>query len=188
MDQRQSQADGNGREPDRRLAVGRPHDDEQEHHGEHHLGDEAGDQAVLAGRVRAVAVGGKALGEIEPRGTDRDGVEGCGGDDGADDLRDGVGQDVLPGEAAACRQANRDGRVEVTARDVADGIGHREHRQAEGERHAEQADAHVREAGSDHGAAATSEGEPEGADALGDAPVDVLGVVQVHGLLPWFGE
>ncbi len=34
-----------------------------------------------------------------------------------------------------------------------------------------------------HGAAAAGEGEPEGADSLGDAFVDILTVVQVHGSL-----
>jgi hypothetical protein len=71
----------------------------------------------------------------------------------------------------------------MAARDVADRIGHRHDRQAEGERDAEQADADLGEPRGDDGAAATREGEPEGADALGDASVDVVTVMEVHGLL-----
>src|SRR5829696_6502117 len=48
-------------------------------------------------------------------------------------------------------------------------IGHSEHRQAEGQRHAEESDAHLREACRDHCAAAACEGEPEGSDGLGKA-------------------
>ena len=56
------------------------------------------EQAVLAGRVLAVAVGGEALGEIEAGSPAGDHVEHGGGDDGADHLRDDVGQDLRGGK------------------------------------------------------------------------------------------
>jgi len=55
----------------------------------------------------------------------------------------------------------------MTARNMADGIGHRHDRQAEGQRHAEKADADLREPGRDHRAAAAAESQPEGANSLG---------------------
>ena len=61
------------------------------------------------------------------------------------DLRDDVGDDVLVGAAPGAPQAERDRRVEVTARDVTDGIGHGQHGQAEREGDAEKADPEVRE-------------------------------------------
>ena len=50
-----------------------------------------------------------------------------------------------------------DGRVEMAAGDMADGIGHRHHGQPEGERHAEKADADLGKTGGNHRAAASSE-------------------------------
>jgi hypothetical protein len=44
---------------------------------------------------------------------------------------------------------------------MADGVGHCQHGQAEGKRDAMQTDAYVRKRGSEHGAAATTENEPE---------------------------
>ena len=103
---------------------------------------EAGDQAVLARRVLAVAVGREALGEVEARraaGDQRTAPRRA--IDRADHLRDDIGADVLRREAPAGGKPDRHGRVEVAARDVADGVGHRQHRQAEGERDAEEPDA-----------------------------------------------
>jgi CubicO group peptidase (beta-lactamase class C family)/inosine-uridine nucleoside N-ribohydrolase len=66
----------------------------------------------------------------------------------------------------------------VAAGDVPDREGHREHGQAERQRHAEQPDADLRECGGEHGAATTAEDEPERADelrgALAAAPAPVL--------------
>jgi hypothetical protein len=54
--------------------------------------------------------------------------------DGCADLRDDIRRDVLPVEPLRLREADRDRRVEVPARHVADGVRHREHGQAEGDR------------------------------------------------------
>ena len=61
----------------------------------------------------------------------------------AQHLGDDVGHQILRREAASGDEPDGHGRVEVAARDVADGVGHRQHRQAEGEGHAEEADADV---------------------------------------------
>ena len=54
----------------------------------------------------------------------------------------------------------------------ADRVGHGEHGEAEGERHAGEADAELGEARGEHGAAAAAEHEPEGAERLGGEFVD----------------
>ena len=59
-------------------------------------------------------------------------------------------------------------RIEVTAGNVADGIGHREHGQAEGERDANPADADIRKAGCENGTAAAAEYEPESSKGFSD--------------------
>ena len=51
------------------------------------------------------------------------------------------GRTCLFAQRPAAHSPSGDGRIEVTARDVADGIRHRQHRQAEGERYPEKADA-----------------------------------------------
>ncbi len=96
----------------------------------------------------------------------------------ADHLGDDVGQHVRGREAAARGQADGDGRVEVAARDVADGVGHRQHGQAEGQGHAEEADPDLGESRGEHGAAAAAEHQPERADCLGHV------FLRVHGVLP----
>ena len=58
-------------------------------------------------------------------------------------------------------QADRDRGVEVSAGDVADGIGHGDHGEAEGQRDADQTDADLGKRGRQHGAAATTEHQPE---------------------------
>src|SRR5262249_11427955 len=84
-------------------------------------------------------------------------------------LRHDVGRDVLPVEPLAERQPDRDRGVEVAARDVADGVGHRQHRQAEGQGDAVEADLGP---GIDRRATST-EHQPEGPEELSrDAPVE----------------
>jgi hypothetical protein len=47
------------------------------------------------------------------------------------------------GETAACPQTNRNRVIQITSRDVADSIRHREHRKSESKSHAKQPDANV---------------------------------------------
>jgi hypothetical protein len=69
-----------------------------------------------------------------------------------------------------------DGRVEVATGDVADRVGHGEHGQAEGQRDAEEADAHVdagvgvHHLGGQDGGAAAAEDEDEGPEGLRQEP------------------
>ena len=123
-------------------------------------------QAVFAGAEIAVAVGGEAV-QLEAGLARGDHVEHRRRQDGADHLRDDVGHDIGGLELSGGPEPDRDRRIEVAARDVADGIGHREHGQAEGEGDPEEADAERRKGGGQHRAAAAAEGKPEGAEELG---------------------
>ena len=87
-------------------------------------------------------------------------------DDRGNDLGDDVGGRVLPGEPPPETQADGDGRVEVPAGDVSDGVGHGEHAQAEREGDPEVADADVGDAGRDDRRAAAGEDQPERAEEL----------------------
>ena len=69
------------------------------------------------------------------------------------------------------RQPDGDRGVEVAAADVPDGVGHRDHGEAEGEGHAEVADADVGHAGGQDGRAAPAEHQHEGAEELCGQPL-----------------
>ncbi len=65
-------------------------------------------------------------------------------------------------------EADGHGRVEMTARNMADGIGHRDDGEAEGERNAEQPYTDIRKTGGDDCAAAAGKSKPERTDSFGD--------------------
>ena len=88
----------------------------------------------------------------------------AGAGDAAEHLGDDVGRQLGAGKRPPTTRPDRYRRVEVAAGDMADGEGHGQHGQAEGQRHAEQADADFGEGGGQHGAAATAEHQPERAD------------------------
>ncbi|MGY3456264.1 hypothetical protein ACVWW5_001714 [Bradyrhizobium sp. LM3.4] len=143
------------------------HDDEQEHHGHHHLGDEAHDHAVLAGRMGVVTVGRESFADVEAGSSTCDDIEEPRGHDRAGHLRDHIGQDLSGRKTPAGSKTDRDSRVEMAAGDVADRIGHGDHAQPECEGNTDQTDTNLRKAGCDHRAPATCECEPKGADSLG---------------------
>jgi hypothetical protein len=147
VDQRQGEADGDGREPRRGAAVGGAHDDVEEDGGQERLGDQDCGHRVAGGGVGAVAVGGHVADAVEAVLAGGDGIERGAGGETADDLRGDIGGHVLPLEALADGEADGDGRVEVGAGDVADGIRHRQDREAEGEGDTEEADAELHVAG-----------------------------------------
>ncbi len=91
MNERQAQSDSDGRKPDWSLPVRRPHDDEQEHHGENELGQESGEKAVFSWRMIAVAIRREALRQIETGPSAGNGEEKVGGGDGAQDLSNNIG-------------------------------------------------------------------------------------------------
>jgi hypothetical protein len=64
-------------------------------------------------------------------------------------------------------QTERHRRIEVAAGDRPERIGAGQHRQAERQRDAGQSDAELRKRRGQHGAAAATEDEPEGAEAFG---------------------
>ena len=143
VDEGEHQADGDRREALRCPCVGRTEDDVEEHRGEQHLGDEHREQVVVTGGVLAVAVRRHVAGRLEPGTPPRDDEQGQPGEQAAGHLGDDVGRHVLPLEALRDRDTDGDGRVEVGARDVSDGVRHRDHGEAERQGHAEEADAEL---------------------------------------------
>jgi len=177
VDEREAEADSDRGKACRSATVGSTHDHEQEDGREHGFNQEGAAHAtgLAAKGVQAVverigpAVGSECadacVGEVGACNH----VEYGSSDDAADDLGDDVCRSFLSGEAAAGNLAERDGRVQVAARNVTDSVSHGEHRKAEGERYAYVANTGSRDAASEHGCAATAENEPEGADCFGDS-------------------
>ncbi len=93
-------------------------------------------------------------------------IEHAAASDRAQHLGDDVGQELAAREPAAGPEPDRDRRIEVAARDVPDGVGHRQHGQAEGQRDAEEADAQLGKRRRQHRAAAPAEDQPERPDEL----------------------
>ena len=170
MDQRQPQADRNTGEADRGALGGAPEDDGQEEERHQHFHQQAGHQAVLARAQRAVAVGGEAAqNEVRLAGSNH--IQDRRRGNGADNLCEPIGDDVAGLEASGGPKADRNGRVEMAAGDMSHGIGHGQHRQAERQRHADEADPKLREGRGQHGAAAAGKGKPEGSEEFrADAP------------------
>src|SRR3954451_20929022 len=115
----------------------------------------------------AIAVRGKAGGEVETRFAAGDDIQHQGRRDGAGELGEDVGQQLPGWGAASGKQADRDGWVEMAAGNVADRIGHAQHGQAECQGYPDEANADVREFRREHGTAAAAQDEPEGADEFG---------------------
>ena len=112
--------------------------------------------ALVAEEVlRHVALGAEALEavvEAEQHGA---------GEQAAEELGGHVDADLVPRQTAAEHRAERDGRVEVAARDAADGVGHDDDGEAEGQPGGDVVTAAA------HGRAAAEEDEHEGAQRLG---------------------
>jgi hypothetical protein len=123
MNQRQAKPDGYAGKSDRRAFGGGADYDVQEEEGRDDFTQEARRQTVFSGAEIAVAVGRKPTGN--PVGFARgDRVEYRSRRDGADYLREDVGQNVGGLEATPSLQPDRDGAIEMPARNVADRIGH----------------------------------------------------------------
>ena len=89
----------------------------------------AGEQAVAAGRVVAVAVGGEAARlPAKPALPEAITQSTAAAASAPSDLRDHVRRARRASGSVAGDQAERDGRVEVAAGDVSDGVGHRQTR------------------------------------------------------------
>src|SRR5260370_29834421 len=92
--------------------------------GHHHFHDEARDQAVLARRMRLIAVGRKTLGNVEAGSAAANDINQRGRGNGADHLRDDIGGDLPGRKAPACCEARRHRGIEMAAGEFADGTGH----------------------------------------------------------------
>ena len=84
-----------------------------------------------------VAVGGKPAGKVEPVLSAGNDVQHGRRQQPAQNLDHNVGEEFLCRKSTRTPQADRDGGVEVATRNVADGIGHRQDGQSEGQRHTE---------------------------------------------------
>src|SRR5512132_528745 len=78
-----------------------------------------------------------------------------------------LGNDVGQRKAPARPQTQGHRRIEMTAGDVGDGIGHGQEAQAEGKRDTDPSDTQFRKRCSEHGAAAAAEYEPERPEEFG---------------------
>src|SRR5437899_10009528 len=88
----------------------------------------------------SVAVRRKSLGNVKAWSTTGYDVEHAACNDSADDLRPDVRSELTSRETTTSPKADRDRWVEVTARDMADGVCHGQHGQTErgARRHADQ--------------------------------------------------
>lgn len=176
VDEREAEADSDRGETCRSATVGSAHDHEQEDGREHgfnqeraaHAGGLAAEGVHAVGERIGPAVGGECADACVGEVGLGDAVEHGSSDNAANHLCHDVGRSFLSGEAAAGNLAERDGRVQVATRNVADGVCHGKHRKAECERHAHVADTGGRNAASEHGSAAAAKHKPEGADRFGN--------------------
>jgi len=143
VDQREAEPDGNRCESRGSALVRSAHDHEEEDEREDDLRDQARQQGILAGRMSAIAVGGKAPCQTEARLAACDHKENAGSGNCARHLSCDVGEQFGGGEAVSGPEANRDGRVQMTARNMADGERHGQHRQPECQCHAQIANANI---------------------------------------------
>ena len=164
MDEREGQADGHRREAGRDALFSHGENDQDEEHGGDNFEHNGRGQRVATGRVFTVAVGGKSVGQVKAGRTAGDDVEHASGRNAAEDLRDDVGRELAGGEASGRPEADGDSRVDVTPGDRTDGVGHGQQGEAEGERHAHEADAGVGEVAGQDRASAPAEDEPEGSE------------------------
>ncbi len=147
--------------------MGRAHDNEEKHHRHHDFRDEARDQGVLAGRMLAISIRRKTLGDIESGGAARNHIEQRRSDDRTDHLRDHIRRDLSCRKTAARGEADRNGRVEMAPGHMTDGIGHRHDAQPERQRHTDQTDTNLWKRCGDNRAAATGKCQPKRTDRFG---------------------
>ncbi len=136
------EADRDRREPAGSAAVGDAEDDPHEERGDHDLGDEhrrrGRSRRASARRSRWRRSRRPAASARKPSLPDGDREQHEGRERATEDLRDGVGSDIPPGEATGCRGTDAHRRVEVSARDVADRVGGRDDRETDREGDREQ--------------------------------------------------
>src|SRR5580698_106565 len=166
MNEGEAEADGQRREAFGGANVSGAEDDEEEEESKDHFGHEAGLHGVAARRVRAITIAGEVAEDESGLAAGDDKEGGC-SDESAEDLGNDVGQQMGDGKAAADNEAEGDSGVQVAAGDVADGVAHGEHGEAEGEGNADESDTEGGEASGEDGSAASAKDQPCGAEELG---------------------
>ena len=123
MNQGQTQADGDRSEAGRSQFVGRTHDDDQEECGQYEFDQQSGHHVVTVRRVLAETVAGKAgSNSIKTGFTGSNQIQNARGGNRTDNLGYNVRQQVFTVETAADEKADGNGRVEVAAGNVANGV------------------------------------------------------------------
>ena len=172
MDEHQSEADGQTA----KLAVGvaavsDAEDDHQEHKGQQSLNEEgaaSGDGLVARVGTAASLLEGlaKAVGSEHARGASTRGFpndeQQSASDDTADKLGNPVAKHFFQRHATISPNAEADGGVQVSTRNVADAISHGNHSQTKGDGNAKETNM------SEEGGTATSENEDECAEQFGE--------------------
>lgn len=120
-----------------------------------------------------VAVRGETAVEVETGRAARDEIENRRSEYGSDHLRHHIRKKIARRETVARPQANGNRGIKMTSRDMADRIGRREHREAEGKRDARKPDADVRKRGGNHRAAASSQHKPGGSMHSADSRLNI---------------
>jgi hypothetical protein len=107
-------------------------DPKQEHRGHYSFRDETRNQRIVTRRVIAKTIGGEAFGDVKAWTAVGDYVENARTDDGANYLYNNIRDDVRSRKATTRRKAEHDGRIQMTAENVTDAIGHCHDGQTEG--------------------------------------------------------
>lgn len=157
-----------GAKPEGTLLSGRPHYDEQEHHGHNRFANQRSEHRVSTGRMDAVTVRRESARESETGLARGDKVQNACCRRRSNDLDDDVGRQFFGRKTPARPQPNGYGRVEVVAGNVPDRIGHRQDRKPERKRDADKTNSELRKCGRQNSAAASTENQPENADKLRD--------------------
>src|SRR6478609_1981635 len=113
--------------------------------------------------METVAVRGEAIAYAKALFSAGDYKEYTRGDHCSGDLSQDIGRQLGDGKALGGGESDRDGRIQVAARYMADGVSHRQDSQAKGESHPKKSNAKDRKGGCEHRAAAAGEDEPKGA-------------------------
>lgn len=161
MDEGEAETDGQGTETGRSAFVSGAKDDHNEHSRHHHFAEEAGCSTVLARGMFAVSVAGEPSGQTEVRFARGNGVEHAAGQNGAQTLGDDIRNEIPAREPAAEPEAHGDSRVEMAARNVAEGVRSGQDGQSESKCHSHKTHARIGEGAGVDGRTAAAKNKPE---------------------------
>ena len=86
---------------------------------------------------------------------------------GPDQLGNDIGNHILPGKTSSDSHADGNGRIQMTSRNMADRISHRQNSQAERQRNTVKTDSQFGKSGCKQGTSAPAQYQPERADTFG---------------------